>query len=156
MLALAAVAQAAQVTFRVVAPGAASVSVLVNGQQTALSAADPTVPYFTGVAETGADSKYKYQAGGVAETFDRPLLAGRTSTQNDFINRPVTYADIPALPWPIETDVSVLGCNETKNKGLAASYSSDTLAMAPQYTNQPSIHLSPNGHARDPSSPCST
>ncbi|GJJ75489.1 spore coat protein H [Entomortierella parvispora] len=104
ILALAAVAQAAQITFRVVAPGATSVSVLVNGQQTALSAADPTVPYFTGVAETGSDSKYKYQAGGVAETFDRPLPAGRTSTLNDFINRPVTYADIPELPWPIEKD----------------------------------------------------
>lgn len=109
ILALAAAVQAAQVTFRVVAPGASSVSVLVNGQQAALTAADPTIPYFTGVAETGADTKYKYLAGGVTETFDRTLpTAGRTSTYNDFINRPITYANIPELPWPIEKDVGVL------------------------------------------------
>ncbi|KAF9976315.1 hypothetical protein BGZ65_007886, partial [Modicella reniformis] len=101
ILALAAVAQAAQVNFRVVAPGATTVQVSVNGQVYPLTAADPTIPYFTGSGETGAGTKYKYVAGGVTETFDRTLPAG-SDTKNDFFNRPVTYADIPELPWPIE------------------------------------------------------
>ncbi|KAF9347793.1 hypothetical protein BGX26_000750 [Mortierella sp. AD094] len=100
-LALAAIAQAAQVTFHVVAPGATAVQVSVNGQLTTLTAADPTVPVFSGAAETGADTKYKYVAGGVTEAFDRQLPSGRAETYNDFLNRPVTYADIPELPWPI-------------------------------------------------------
>ncbi|KAG0027244.1 hypothetical protein BGZ83_005275, partial [Gryganskiella cystojenkinii] len=70
-----------------------------------LTAADPTIPYFTGVAETGSDTEYKYQAGGITESFVRTLpAASRTSTYNDFINRPITYANIPELPWPIEKD----------------------------------------------------
>ncbi|KAF9084560.1 hypothetical protein BGX27_003762 [Mortierella sp. AM989] len=101
-LALAAIAQAAQVTFHVIAPGSTTVQVSVNGQLTALTAADPTIPVFSGAAETGADTKYKYVAGGVTETFDRALPTGRTETYNDFLNRPVTYADIPELPSPIE------------------------------------------------------
>ncbi|KAG0224122.1 coth protein-domain-containing protein [Mortierella sp. GBAus27b] len=103
ILALAAAAQAAQVSFHVIAPGGKDVKVLVNGQQTALTAADPTVPYFTGTAETGADTKYKYIVGGVQETFDRAVPT-TASTLNDFFERPVTYADIPELPWPIETN----------------------------------------------------
>ncbi|KAF9413298.1 hypothetical protein BGZ76_005049, partial [Entomortierella beljakovae] len=101
-LALAAIAQAAQVTFHVVAPGVPTVQVSVNGQTTNLTPLDANTPVFSGVAETGADTKYKYIAGGVAETFDRVLPAGIAHTKNDFINRPVTYADIPELPWPIE------------------------------------------------------
>ncbi|KAG0355062.1 coth protein-domain-containing protein [Gamsiella multidivaricata] len=104
LLALAATARAAQVTFHVVAPGATTVQVSVNGQLTALTAADPTLPIFTGAAETGADTKYKYVAGGTAETFDRELPSGKTETYNDFLDRPVTYANIPELPWPIEND----------------------------------------------------
>ncbi|KAG0335617.1 hypothetical protein BG004_008380 [Podila humilis] len=102
---LASSALAAQVKFNVVAPGGTNVQVSVNGQTVALTAADPTVPVFTGTAETGSDTKYKYIVAGKAEAFDRALpAAGRTSTYNDYIDRPVTYADIPELPWPIEKD----------------------------------------------------
>ncbi|KAG0330304.1 hypothetical protein BGZ99_005998 [Dissophora globulifera] len=101
---LAASSQAAQVTFHVVAPGATTVQVSVNGQLTAMTASDPSIPYFSGIAETGADTKYKYVAGGQAEAFDRALPSGRTETYNDFLGRPVTYADIPELPWPITTN----------------------------------------------------
>ncbi|KAG0257964.1 hypothetical protein BG011_003631 [Mortierella polycephala] len=95
-------ANAAQVTFRVVAPGASAVEVNIGGQLTPLTAADPTIPYFTGVAEAADGAKYKYVAGGTAEAFDRTLEAGKASTYNEFINRPITYANIPELPWPIE------------------------------------------------------
>jgi hypothetical protein len=105
LLALSAVAQAAMVKFSVIAPGETTVQVSVNGQVTALTAADPTIPVFTGSAETGADKKYKYVAGGRTESFERTLPTG-TSTYNDFLDRPITYADIPELPWPIEKDVS--------------------------------------------------
>ncbi|KAF9402999.1 hypothetical protein BGZ94_004753 [Podila epigama] len=101
---LASVALAAQVKFNVVAPGGTNVQVSVNGQNHALTAADPSVPVFTGTVETGSDTKYKYVVAGKAEDFDRPLPTGRTSTYNDFIDRPITYADIPELPWPIEKD----------------------------------------------------
>ncbi|KAG0367336.1 hypothetical protein BGX24_003278 [Mortierella sp. AD032] len=102
MLALSAVAQAALVKFNVIAPGEKSVQVTVNGQTTTLTCADPlTIPVFTGSVETGADKKYKYVAGGRAEAFERDLPTG-ASTYNDFLDRPVTYANIPELPWPIE------------------------------------------------------
>ncbi|KAK3815109.1 MAG: coth protein-domain-containing protein, partial [Benniella sp.] len=101
LLALAAVAQAAQVKFNVIAPGATTVQVSVNGQLTELKAADPTVPFYTGTAETGADTKYKYVVGQATEAFDRTLPTGG-STLNDFFDRPITYANIPELPWPIE------------------------------------------------------
>lgn len=79
--------------------------VSVNGQNVALTAADPTIPVFTGKAETGSDTKYKYVVAGKAEPFDRALPTG-ASTYNDFYERPVTYANIPELPWPIEENVS--------------------------------------------------
>ncbi|KAF9128739.1 hypothetical protein BGW39_004800 [Mortierella sp. 14UC] len=103
MLALSAVAQAAMVKFNVIAPGETTVQVSVNGQVTALTAADPTIPVFTGSAETGADKKYKYVAGGRTEGFERTLPTG-ASTYNDYLDRPITYANIPELPWPIEKD----------------------------------------------------
>ncbi|KAF9996752.1 hypothetical protein BGZ79_009534 [Entomortierella chlamydospora] len=99
-LALTAIAQAAQVTFHVIAPGAKTVQVSVNGQLTALTASNPSIPLFSGAAETGSDTKYKYVADSVTETFDRQLPSG-TETYNEFLGRPVTYADIPELPWPI-------------------------------------------------------
>ncbi|KAG0214749.1 hypothetical protein BGX33_001866 [Mortierella sp. NVP41] len=102
LLALSAVAQAAQVKFSVVAPGETTVQVSVNGAAHALTAADPTIPYFTGTVETGSDTKYKYVAGGKTEAFDRVLPAGASATYNDFLDRPITYANIPELPWPIE------------------------------------------------------
>ena len=42
--------------------------------------------------------------GGTEEGFNRALNT-QDSTLNDFYNRPVTYANIPKLPWPIEKDV---------------------------------------------------
>ncbi|KAG0201009.1 hypothetical protein BGX28_006083 [Mortierella sp. GBA30] len=104
LIAFLAAVNAAQVTFRVIAPGATNVQVSINGQVTTLTAADPAVPYFTGAAEAADGAKYKYVTGGTAEAFERTLKAGITSTYNDFINRPVTYADIPELPWPIENE----------------------------------------------------
>ncbi|KAL7325340.1 Invasin CotH3 [Mucor circinelloides] len=101
---LVAIAQAATVKFNVIAPSATDVKVSVNGQQIALSAADPNVPYFTGNAEVGSAKDYKYVVGGAEETFTRNLDSTKASTLNDFYNRPVTYANIPKLPWPIEKD----------------------------------------------------
>lgn len=53
------VANAATITFRVVAPGATDVQVSVNGQLTKLSASDPDVPYFVGQAEANDQDKYQ-------------------------------------------------------------------------------------------------
>ncbi|KAI8141865.1 coth protein-domain-containing protein [Fennellomyces sp. T-0311] len=93
---------AATVQFRVVAPSATDVQVSINGQLTPLSAQDPDIPYFVGQAEAADQAKYKYVVGGTAEPFERTLEPGRTATRNDFYNRPITYADIPKLPWPIK------------------------------------------------------
>ncbi|KAF9928212.1 hypothetical protein FBU30_002555 [Linnemannia zychae] len=100
-LALSAVAQAALVKFSVVAPQSTGVQVSVNGQLTALTQPDPNVPYFTGQAETGSAKTYKYVAGTHTEGFERNLPSG-DATYNDFLDRPITYANIPELPWPIE------------------------------------------------------
>ncbi|KAI9480830.1 MAG: coth protein-domain-containing protein [Benjaminiella poitrasii] len=101
---LIAIAQSATVKFNVIAPNATDVKVSINGQQVALTAADPNVPYFTGDAEAGSATEYKYVAGGVEESFSRVLESATTNTLNDFYNRPVTYANLPKLPWPIETN----------------------------------------------------
>lgn len=58
---LVAIAQAATVKFNVIAPSATDVKVSVNGQQIALTAADPNVPYFSGNAEVGSAKDYKVQ-----------------------------------------------------------------------------------------------
>jgi hypothetical protein len=34
------------------------------------------------------------------------LDSAQSATLNDFYDRPVTYANIPKLPWPIKEDVS--------------------------------------------------
>ncbi|KAI8388794.1 coth protein-domain-containing protein [Radiomyces spectabilis] len=99
---LVACSNAAQVTFKVIAPGATQAQVSVNGQTIDLTAKEPDVPYFTGTAEVGDQAKYKYVVGGTAEAFERTLEKGRTSTRNDFFDRPVTYANIPQLPNPIK------------------------------------------------------
>ncbi|KAI8329398.1 coth protein-domain-containing protein [Chlamydoabsidia padenii] len=101
---LVAMSNAASVTFNVIAPGATDVQVSVNGQQTKLSANDADIPLFTGQMEAPDNANYKYIVGGQAEGFDRSLEQGRTTTRNDFYNRPVTYANIPQLPWPIKTN----------------------------------------------------
>ncbi|ORE11836.1 hypothetical protein BCV72DRAFT_219089 [Rhizopus microsporus var. microsporus] len=95
---------AANIQFNVIAPSATDVKVSVNGQQVALKASNPSVPYFTGTAETGSATTYKYVVGGTEENFDRSLKGITNSTYNDFINRPVTYANLPQLPWPIENN----------------------------------------------------
>jgi hypothetical protein len=51
--------QAATVKFNVIAPSATDVKVSVNGQQISLTAADPSVPYFSGDAEVGSAKEYK-------------------------------------------------------------------------------------------------
>lgn len=56
---LVAIAQAATVKFNVIAPSATDVKVSVNGQQVALTAADPNVPYFTGQTDVGSATTYK-------------------------------------------------------------------------------------------------
>ncbi|KAI9279312.1 coth protein-domain-containing protein [Sporodiniella umbellata] len=101
---LIAISQAANIHFNVIAPGATDVKVSVNGQQVALTASDPNVPYFTGAAEAGSATSYKYVVGGTQESFDRSLNGIKNSTLNDFYNRPVTYANIPQLPNPIQTN----------------------------------------------------
>ena len=50
---------AANIQFNVIAPNATDVKVSVNGQQVALKASNPSVPYFTGTAETGSATTYK-------------------------------------------------------------------------------------------------
>lgn len=96
--------EAAKLTYRVVAPGSTSVQVSVNGRLTELKASDASVPYFTGTTDGEESEMYKYVVNGTPEAFDRKFPAGRTATFNDFLNRPVTYANIPELPWPIEEE----------------------------------------------------
>ncbi|KAF8940744.1 hypothetical protein BGZ47_007623 [Haplosporangium gracile] len=103
LLALSAVAQAALVKFSVIAPDAATVEVQIGGTNTALTRPDANVPLYTGQAEAGAETKYKYVAAGRAEAFDRTIPT-TGATYNEFLDRPVAYANIPELPWPIEKD----------------------------------------------------
>jgi hypothetical protein len=56
---LVALSQAATVSFNVIAPKSTDVKVSVNGQQVALKASDPNVPYFVGEAEVGTATTYK-------------------------------------------------------------------------------------------------
>ncbi|KAF9903871.1 hypothetical protein EC991_003248 [Linnemannia zychae] len=98
MLVLSAFTQAAMVKFNVIAPGETTVQVSVNGQVTALSTINSTIPLFTGSAEAGSDNKYKYIASGRAEGFERTLPTGN-STYNDFLGHPITCADTSELPW---------------------------------------------------------
>lgn len=141
---LASSALAAQVKFSVIAPGGSNVQVSVNGQNVALTAADPTVPVFTGTAETGSDTKYKYVVSGKTEPFDRALPTG-ASTYNDFFDRPVTYANIPELPWPIEKDVSVFRMKIEMNCFNCLFPPHHTSHLTPHTTNpaQTQLYLQP-------------
>ncbi|KAI8990172.1 coth protein-domain-containing protein [Pilobolus umbonatus] len=96
--------QTAAFQFNVIVPGATDVKVLVNGQQTALATSIPDVPFYQGEVDIGTATEYKYVVGGVEEAFTRALDNTQQSSLNDFHNRPVTYANIPALPYPIEKD----------------------------------------------------
>ncbi|KAI7902604.1 coth protein-domain-containing protein [Cokeromyces recurvatus] len=93
---------AASVTFKLIAPNATEkVQVDVGGHLTTLTASDPDIPYFTGVAELAVNQTYKYIVDGLHEKFDRTLSpkSNGSSTLNEFFDRPVTYAtDIPPLP----------------------------------------------------------
>ncbi|CEP09035.1 hypothetical protein [Parasitella parasitica] len=95
-------AQAASVTFNVVSPNAEKVQVKVNGKTTTLEAPIPNVPFFNGTVNVGSESTYTYISDGKSESFDRDLPDGRSSTFNDFYGRPITVADIPALPRPLD------------------------------------------------------
>jgi hypothetical protein len=154
LLALSAVAQAALVKFSVIVPDAATVEVSIGGKATALTRPDANIPLYTGQAETGSETKYKYVAAGRAETFDRALPTG-AATYNDFIDRPITYANIPELPWPIEKDVSVFFLHFEELKIFVAREAPHTTFCVPavvcrmshvvclisiQPTNQPRTH----------------
>ncbi|OBZ90620.1 Inner spore coat protein H [Choanephora cucurbitarum] len=94
--------QAATVEFKIVAPGAKSVQVNVNGQATALNAPYPNVPFYNGTVEVGASNSYNYIVDGKQEGFARSLPANILATNNDFYNRPITIASVPALPRPLD------------------------------------------------------
>lgn len=94
-------AEAAFVQFNVVSPGAKSVQVNVNGQISDLYHSDLNVPFYTNSIEVGGAQTYSYIADGKQEEFSRPVPAGN-STYNDYFGRPITYANIPALPRPLD------------------------------------------------------
>ncbi|KAI8971916.1 coth protein-domain-containing protein [Mycotypha africana] len=97
-ISLLAAVNAANVTFKVVAPDAKKqVQVQVDGKLVNLKAADPDVPYYTGTADLQGKN-YKYIVDGKAENFDRSFDGG-DATKNDYYSRKVTYAtNIPKLP----------------------------------------------------------
>ncbi|KAI8639580.1 coth protein-domain-containing protein [Parasitella parasitica] len=97
-------AEAASVTFNVVSPNAEKVQVKVNGKTTTLEAPIPNVPFFNGTVDVSSESTYTYISDGKSENFDRDLPDGRSSTFNDFYGRPITVADIPALPRPLDNN----------------------------------------------------
>ncbi|KAI9024339.1 coth protein-domain-containing protein [Phycomyces nitens] len=102
-LSMIACSEAANVLFKVIAPDAkGAVSVSINGATTALQTADADVPFYTGTVDLPDNASYKYIVDGTAESFDRSLESGRSATRNDFYDRPVTYANIPELPYPIK------------------------------------------------------
>ncbi|KAI8360818.1 coth protein-domain-containing protein [Blakeslea trispora] len=94
--------QAATVEFKIVAPGAQSVQVNVNGQTTTLNAPYPNVPFYNGTAEVGTSNSYNYIVDGKQEDFNRSLPSNIVATYNDFFARPTTIGSIPALPRPLD------------------------------------------------------
>jgi hypothetical protein len=98
---LLAATQAAVVQFNVVAPGADSVQVESDGKRATLSAPYKGVPYYTGSLDVSGTT-YKYITGNETESFSRTLGNDTAKTYNDFFNRPITYADIPALTRPLD------------------------------------------------------
>ncbi|CAO0793201.1 unnamed protein product [Mucor circinelloides] len=98
-VALLSAVNAANVTFKVIAPTATKqVQVNIDGTLTALKAADSDVPYYTGSADLPDNKSYKYVVDGKAENFTRSFSGG-DATKNEFFERQVTYAtNIPELP----------------------------------------------------------
>lgn len=94
--------EAATVQFNVISPGSKSVQVDVGGTLTTLTAPNTGVPFYTGSVETGAATTYKYVSDAKSEGFSRTLGSGISSTLNDYYDRPTTYANIPALPRPLD------------------------------------------------------
>ncbi|KAG2207555.1 hypothetical protein INT47_004305 [Mucor saturninus] len=95
-------AQASIVQFNVIAPGSKIVQVNINGTVTSLTASVPNVPFYTGSVEIGTSSSYKYVSDNKTEAFSRTLSKETTATFNEFFGRPITYANIPALPRPLD------------------------------------------------------
>lgn len=96
--------QTAAFQFNVIAPNSKDVQVIVNGQSYPLSANIADVPYYQGDVDIGVATEYKYAVDGVEEAFTRALDNTQEATLNDFHNRPITYANIPPLPWPIQNE----------------------------------------------------
>ncbi|KAG0745093.1 hypothetical protein G6F57_007752 [Rhizopus arrhizus] len=94
--------QAATVQFNVVCPGSKSVQVNVNGASTNLQPVSSSVPLYTGSVEVGSATDYKYVCDSNTEGFTRQLGSGTTRTLNEFFGRPITYANIPVLPRPLD------------------------------------------------------
>lgn len=94
--------QAALVQFNVISPGSKTVQVNVGGNITSLTASIPNIPFYTGSVEVGVTSSYQYISDNKTELFSRTLNKGTTTTFNDFYGRPITYANIPALPRPLD------------------------------------------------------
>lgn len=120
-VALLSAVNAANVTFKVIAPTASKqVQVNIDGTLTALKATDADIPYYTGSADLPDNKPYKvkqsishialaiaivinmfqiqYVVDGKAENFTRSFSGG-DATKNEFFEREVTYAtNIPELP----------------------------------------------------------
>ncbi|KAI7905961.1 coth protein-domain-containing protein [Cokeromyces recurvatus] len=99
--ALLATASATIIQFNVVSPNSTNVKVNINGKSTSLDAVIPHVPFFSGFVEVGSATTYNYVADNVTEKFSRNLPSGN-STYNDFFGRSITYANITALPRPLD------------------------------------------------------
>lgn len=95
-------AQAATVQFNVISPGSKTVQVYVDGKVSSLSASIANVPFYTGSVEVGTASSYKYVSDNKTEVFSRTLSKDTTITFNEYYNRPITYANIPVLPRPLD------------------------------------------------------
>lgn len=94
--------QAAVVQFNVISPESETVQVNVNGALTTLKPVSPNVPLYTGFAEVGDETSYNYVADSEEEKFTRTLHSGVEKTFNEFFGRPITYANIPQLPRPLD------------------------------------------------------
>ncbi|CAO3660438.1 unnamed protein product [Rhizopus stolonifer] len=94
--------QAASVKFNVICPGSSSAQVNVGGSMSNLEAVSAQVPLYTGSVEVGSATSYSYHCDSKAENFTRTLASDSTSTLNDFFGRPITYADLPSLPRPLD------------------------------------------------------
>ncbi|KAI9264813.1 coth protein-domain-containing protein [Sporodiniella umbellata] len=96
------VSQAVTVTFNVICPGSSNAQVSIGGSLHNLNAVSPQVPLYTGSVEVGSATSYSYHCDSKTENFSRTLASGVTNTLNDFFDRPLTYANIPPLPRPLD------------------------------------------------------